>query len=160
LKFASDPSYLIRTPSWAEVAIAAEEETFDLWAERNLGPVVGEDVGSLDPGASGVTNFERYAFRLDPSNPLLDRSRLPKPYLRGDGHLHFEFYRTAEARDIVYELETSTDLISWLPGDGAFERYPAPWADGQPGRTAYRSTAPFEQSEPIFVRVRARPSLP
>lgn len=158
VEIAPDPAYGTGGRAWAELAIAGEEQSFASWAERNFGAAAGDlaAFAALDPGGHGVPVLQRYALRLDPNHPLSDRSRLPAISIREGNILHFEFYRAAEAGDIAYELETSIDLRRWQPDDGFFERYPAPWRPGQPGRTAYRSTAPVDASETIYVRVRLR----
>jgi hypothetical protein len=162
LELVEDPNFLVHKATWAEVVIATEEDSFALWVERNLDGNEGEldDLGALDPGAIGLSNLERYAFQLDADKPFTDSANLPVPTLGSDGHLHVEFYRAAEARDLVFDLEVSSDLVSWRPGSGVFERDPAPWEAARPGRTTYRSTLPSEPSDPIFVRVRVLRKLP
>jgi len=156
LEVVPDPAYKLAEPTWAEVVLAGNEDNFGLWAQRHFGGATG-DLSSLaaqDPGGYGVTLFERYAYRLDPHNPLRDQPRLPAVSVGEDGKLHFEFYRSAGVRDLSFNMELSSDLETWQSGEALFERYLVPWQEDAPGRTAYRSILPVDAQDAIFVRIR------
>jgi len=98
--------------------------TYVNWAAFHFGP--GNPTGNAegdDPSGTGVSNFAKYAFGL---NPLTagDRAGLPRTDKLGCSRV-FTHLKPKYATDITYTYEISPDLTTWttaLSGVDYFER--------------------------------------
>jgi hypothetical protein len=68
-----------------------------------------------DPDGCGLTNFARYAFSLPARGPVANPVTLGIADTTAGRVLTLSFPRRAEASDLTYTLEASTDLATWLP---------------------------------------------
>jgi hypothetical protein len=66
----------------------------------------------VDPDGDGVLNLLEYALGSDPNtaNPGATLSAVVT-----GGHFKVSFNRNASATDLTYEMESSTDLMTWIP---------------------------------------------
>lgn len=104
-----------------------------------------------DPHQSGIPNLVAYAFALDPAQP--DRAHLPAPFIN-DGALHVTFYRWKNADEVEFQIEVSSDLDAWQPGDSHSEITSATSMDAARERVVVR-ILPSDDGPPFrFVRVR------
>lgn len=66
-----------------------------------------------DPEASGVVNFQRYAFNLPVHGPVRAPASIGTVVDSGQTYLTLTFSRRAIASDLSYIVETSSDLVTW-----------------------------------------------
>ncbi|MBK8479431.1 MAG: hypothetical protein IPL39_25050 [Opitutaceae bacterium] len=73
---------------------------------------------NADPDRCGLTNFARYAFALPARGPVANPIVLDTTGSGDARVLTLTFPRRAEATDLIYTLESSTDLFTWtaVPG--------------------------------------------
>lgn len=106
-----------------------------------------------DPDGDGMTNFEEYAFGLDPTlgssnNPIV------QPLDPATGNFQYTRRATPAATGLFYTVLTSPDLDEWNTG-GATETG-VTTADGIETVTVNVTAAPVDGK--LFVRVRSQPS--
>ena len=132
------------------IAASAGVRTFAEWRAAWFPGVSGDlDVfGIEDADADGVSNFLEYAFELDPTRAD-DGGAVSLPRAaRETGRVGLSFRKRTGATDLVYQVETSSDLADWKSGSEFVEELP--------GTTTYAFAAGSE-SEPVaqqFFRVR------
>ncbi len=132
-----------------------EPDGYAAWLEEFFTP--GEiDNGALtgpeaDPDGDGVSNLLEYALGGDPTQP--DRGVLPVQGIQtidGADYLSLAFTRPEGIDDVVYAVESSSDLINWSPET---ELVDSVSEDGEIIET-HRDTFPLDQEERRFLRLR------
>jgi hypothetical protein len=76
---------------------------------------VGAGSDSADPAGDGVPNLIKYALGLNP-NTAITTGELPTGSIESDGgqnYLALTVNRTATAPDVTYNVEVSSDLLTW-----------------------------------------------
>lgn len=90
---------------------------YEIWRAENFdGPAQStESVSGPEASASadGTPNLLKYALGLAPSDPLQTPVHLPSSL--NSGRLRFGFTRDPLKTDLIYEVQGSTDLLSWTP---------------------------------------------
>jgi hypothetical protein len=103
-----------------------------------------------DPDADGVPNLLEYALGGDPNTPntipLLESGLAD---INGQTYWTVQIDRNPDAHDILFDFETSDDLIDWHGGPGHIEIL-----EDAPGHIRVRSTAPLSESPIRFIRYR------
>ena len=154
LSIAPDAAYLTLATNVARVVIIERTETFADWAARefSVGTYGIEAFAAQDPGGSGITHFQRYAFGLDPHQPSTDG--LPRPIIR-NGRLVVTFRKPLGRTDVRHTVIGLTNLRE-RPGSevGVRQIQPVP-ADADPQRVYYE-LGPAAQGAPCaFMEVKA-----
>jgi hypothetical protein len=90
------------------------------WRDNHFGNPsnVGAGSNGASPASDSVPNLIKYALGLDPFTPATP-DELPQGSIEADGaqeYLTLTVSRTAEAPDISYVVEVSSDLQTWLSG--------------------------------------------
>ncbi|MEI6607622.1 MAG: DUF642 domain-containing protein, partial [Verrucomicrobiota bacterium] len=89
-------------------APVATSNPYDTWGNGTFANSFTDKDSSLDPDGDGMTNFQEFAFGLDPTSAS---SVNPVTLLIGD---QFTYTRYA-ASNLTYTVECSTDLAGWAP---------------------------------------------
>jgi hypothetical protein len=153
LSLATSSDYRLGAGTTARVTVVEEAMTFANWRALHFPGSTGslETFGATDPGSKGVTTLMRYALGLDAKNP--DRGRLPKIVVR-DGHLTVDLWRRAEASDIDWVAEISTDMVHWEPAGRRVERtYPVQMS-GDAGTLCLRAVSAITEVPHFFLNLR------
>ncbi len=110
-------------PQGVGIDIGADEFTevppaiYATWRAANFfGPDLADDTISgplADPDGAGVANIQRYAFALPARGPVANPVTLDTAGSGDTRVLTLTFPRRAEATDLNYILESSTDLVTW-----------------------------------------------
>ncbi len=106
-------TYVIELPAYS----GTNSHTFAAWRAANFtGADLTDDTISgplADPDATGLTNLARYAFALSARGPVANPVTLDTAGSGDTRVLTLTFPRRAEATDLTYILESSTDLVTW-----------------------------------------------
>jgi len=145
--------------------IPPDLSTYEGWAAVHLPPNTPAALRGPDADANGdgISNFLAFAMALpsnEPAAPYLPRifpqaqSSGSEPHSQTDSVFVFEFRKNAAAADLVYEVETSTDLINWNVWSGTFEIVET----NSNGATILRAfiEPPSPGTSGIFARLRVR----
>lgn len=117
---ATDSTSSSDTTGTGSGSITTFAEWRDAWFHGNTQDL--DLFGQLDPDADGVSNLLEYAFDLNPTAPETQISRsLPRAF-SSNGRGGIGFQRRAGAVDLNYQIEVSTDLLSWMDGSGVVEQ--------------------------------------
>jgi hypothetical protein len=149
-----DATYCVWTPSSARVMLVDELVTLAGWKSRNFNLSVA-DLSTFahdDPGLTGVNNLQRYAFGLDPVDPMSSDGK-PLYELAGTT-LSVTFRKPLAVTDVSYTAEMSRNLKSWNAGPEYFEEFTHPDFTGRFDMVSYRVRQPLTNGLPLFMRVR------
>ena len=110
-----------------------------------------------DTGNKGIKNLYRYAFGLNPTNPVVTNG-LPA-YQIVNGHLAVTFRRPLTVTDYDYIPQVSDDMVTWSSLTTDVQPYAPPNANTNDLETVnYRSTATVIGGKPKqFMRVTLQP---
>lgn len=145
-------SYRIGAQGRAVVRIVSSEN----WAETWKAKFFANDSSSMtqflmkDPGRHGLPNLLRYAFQLDPDQPV--GPNLPK-VRRSGGHLEIDFVCDHGARDLRYIVEFSTDMKTWKSNSASVEDV-TPEAAEDARWSTWRAKRSVTQDKSQYLRVR------
>ena len=122
---------------------------YDTWGNGSFAHSFTDKDPTHDPDGDGMTNFQEFAFGLDPTsgaalNPItqpLDKSTGTFQYTRRVG------------TGLTYQILSSPDLGTWVPDTGATEVAVTTHGDIQTV-TVHVSTQPLNGK--LFVRVQAQ----
>ncbi len=92
----------------------------EAWRNTNFGNPsnVGAGADTASPAGDGVPNLIKYALGLNPFAPATG-SQLPVESIlpvSGQNYLALTVNRTAQATDVTYIVEVSSDLVTWMSG--------------------------------------------
>jgi hypothetical protein len=111
---------------------------------------------NLDSGNKGIKNLYRYAFGLNPTNPV-STNGLPS-YQFLNGHLCVTFRHPLAVTDYDYIPQVSDDLVNWSSVSNDVEPFTPPGANTNDVETvSYRSTATVNGKTRQFMRVNLQP---
>jgi len=150
-----DETYVVLTPSEARVMIVEARVSLAEWKDLHF-PGVGDDITAFagaDTGATGVKNFLRYAFGLDPVNPGSSTGR-PEFDMRA-GRLTVSFRRPAAVTDVDYVVEVSDDLQNWSAAPAVVEQAFLPEQQDDPEISAWQTVRTTSGATKQFMRVKA-----
>lgn len=100
-----------------------------------------------DDNGDGLSNFMNYAFGAGGVGPHLR--------IAPDGHLELSYPRKVAADDVVWFIELSDDLESWLPDAGVLELDAESAPQGGVSTVVYRSLLPLAPAATKqFLRIR------
>jgi hypothetical protein len=135
-------------PGVADSAIAPSG--FLAWKNANG---ISNDQG--DDDGDGVVNFVEYAMGTPPRSP--STHGLPRPTTVRDGGEDFPaitFQMSLLATDVTFEVESSTDLATWITNDAVRMVSMTPIGNGETATSIWRSTAPLTRGASQYLRVR------
>ncbi len=100
------------------IELVGEETPYDIWSTGNFANTFTDTDPTHDPDGDGMTNFEEFAFGLDPTsgtsvNPISDFTQLESDRL-------FSYTRYANS-GLSYSIWTSVDLETWVEQPGALQ---------------------------------------
>jgi Ca2+-binding RTX toxin-like protein len=156
LMIRADSSYVLGSPSAAQVMVVEAQRTFEEWKSEHFPDVTesAENFAVGDYGNRGIPNVLRYAFGLDPVDPQpADGAPV---YDIQQGRLAVTFRKAASAEGIEYIVEVSEDLTSWLDGAAYVEQVtPADiYADDAEMATYRSKLSPADGGSPKqYIRV-------
>src|SRR5690606_29473687 len=104
-----------------------------------------------DPDGNGIPNLLEFALTGDPRQP--NRNILPAlgiEKVNGDDYLTITFTRLADALDVDYSVQNSTDLGEWMADAELLVSI-----DNEDGTLTetYRSPTPISDEEQAFLRL-------
>jgi hypothetical protein len=153
LSIAPDAAYLTLATNVARVVIIERTDTFADWAAREFVVTYGiEAFAAQDPGGSGITHFQRYAYGLDPHHPSTDG--LPRPIIR-NGRLVVTFRKPLGRKDVRHTVIGMTNLRD--PAGSKVDTrlfQPVP-ADDDPQRVYYELVPAAQGAPCAFMEVKA-----
>ncbi len=150
-----DAAYLTLATNTARVVILARgSDTFAAWYQREFTDttLALAQFAQQDSGGAGITHFERYAFGLDPHQPLADG--LPRPFMH-QGRLVVTFRKPLGVTDVTYNIRGLTDLREAAGSQVPVELIPAPDGSDDPQRVYYQVTPPAAGAPRAFIQVKA-----
>jgi hypothetical protein len=137
----------------------------DWWeAQNSLGNgATGDNGPDGDPDKDGQSNLLEYALN---SNPMANSTnQLPKGFVQqnpGDGqsYLTFNYRRRIGINSLNYEIQTSSDCISWTPDGATYQQLGAmPLGDGSTEEVSVRvlpAISPGNAGRFVRLRVTAQ----
>lgn len=151
----NDPAYLIAGATPVQVVIIERNDTFANWAARefSVGTADVKAFATQDLGSTGITQFQRYAFGLDPHNPTIDG--MPKPIVR-EGRLVVTFRKPYSARgDVVYTVTGMTDLKDPAGSSVPVQQVFPDSLESDPQRVYYEIGSAAQDAPAAFMEVKA-----
>ncbi len=153
-----DATYKILNPATDRVFIVDQLLTHDAWRSQFF-PGNSEDWSTFanrDSGNAGIKNLHRYAFGLNPTNPVATTG-LPLYRILND-RLCVTFHRPLAVTDFDYIVEVSDDLINWSALGGDVESFtPANANTNDFESVSYRGKASVNGRAKQFMRVHLQP---
>ncbi len=141
----------------ATAELAASLSPLEQWrlthfgAPDNSGPAADVAVSSSD----GLSNFTKYALGLDPKTPAAEVGDgfIPgKPRIvLGPGSAAIVYVRPTERFDVVFDVQTSTDLLVWTS-------VPVSAEGSMDGWTRWRATVQSPHPKAQFLKLTVRPA--
>jgi len=137
-----------------------QEMSFSEWQAANFSESELADSSisgaNEDPDGDGWSNYAEFSLGMAPKDAVA-RIVLPEAgYVESGDEIYLTFtYREWEgAKDVLYRVETSEDLVSWETGEEVLEELGTPidYGDGTTGR-AFRVKAPLSEASLKFVRL-------
>ena len=153
-----DTTYKVMNPGVDRVFIVDQLLSHSWW-QTHYFPSVTEDwnvFANRDTGSTGIINLNRYAYGLNPTNPL-PPTGLPS-YQIIDGRLCVTFRRPLTITDYDYTVQVSSDMAHWssLPTD--VEQYTPAGANTNDVETvSFRCLVPMTEMPNQYMRVLLQP---
>jgi hypothetical protein len=129
--------------------------TFAAWSASRFTAAELADVAksgfTADFEGDGIPNGLEYALGGEPKTP--SASALPKAGMivaGGKHYMTFTFTQLRTVGDIVYTIETSTDLATWHSGAG----YAVRTDDGSTDFAVYKNLTAIEDAPRAFMRLK------
>ncbi len=157
--FSDDPiNWRSGTPDGGTPGTVPEGMFYDLWAVQNFSAgalAAGTAIGCEDDAnGDGIPNLFAYAFGYDPETPPAG-SDFPQGSIVVDGgsnYMALSFRMQAEATDLTYQLESSTDVKNWMDTDGVQVGAPQDNGDGTV-TVQFRSEQSIDDEDRLFMRL-------
>jgi hypothetical protein len=125
---------------------------FQQWQTNYFGTIANPDAAfDQDPDADGLNNLQEYAFGSVPN--LAGSAILPDVGQSGN-YLTITVPRNSSATDVSYEVQASTNLLTWSTVQTLSATSPAPAGS----TVTYTNATPFSATPHQFLRVNV--SLP
>jgi hypothetical protein len=150
----TDAAYLIRGASPAKVVILDRLDRFADWAAREFG-VAPADLNAFagsDPGQTGMTYFQRYAYGVNAQ--IVDPGDLPHPFVH-QGGLVVTFRKPLGRDDVRYIITGMTDLLDRAGSRLDVTPIAAPDGSSDPQRVYYLIAPQAANDRSAFVEVKA-----
>ena len=148
LTLAVTGTFNISTSATATVTI--RDKPADQWRVQNFSAQANSPAASDlgDWEGDGIHNLVEYGLNLDPK--LSDRTALPQ-YTIVNGYLTISFVPNPVAVDLIYSVESSTDLTAWSTNDveSVVLANPVP-----PNRQTFRYSRPVTTVPCAYLRVK------
>lgn len=126
--------------------------TFAQWRTQNF-PLDTRDLNLFageDADRDGIVNLLEYAFNLNPKQDLEERANLPRG-VKEEGRFVLRYARRADADDLEYAVERSSDLLTWHDAAAEVEETTQP--SGSLVRVEVRTRAALTDDAHVFLRV-------
>ena len=128
----------------------------DAWELQTFGSLSVAS-GTTDAGSTGVPDFLKFAFGLDPGH--LDLSSLPQSALERAGsntYFTLRYRQLMVPGKLAYRIGVSTNLTSWDYTESAIEQIglPTPTGDGFTEEVTVRLATPIGGTAKKFLRLR------
>jgi hypothetical protein len=153
-----DGTYKAMNPSTDRVFILDQLLTHDVWQSKYFpgNSEAWDAFAKRDTGNLGINNLARYAFGLNPSNPV-PTNGLPR-YQLIDGHLSVTFRHPRGVTDYDYIPQVSDDLIHWSSLTSDVEPFtPVNAGTNDLESVSFRGKAPVNGTPKQFMRVVLEP---
>ena len=109
----TNATYVVMNPSFDRVFLVNQLMTGATWQQQFFPGAGGNwnTFANSDTGNKGIKNLYRYAFGLNPTNPVVANGL---PYYRIlNGHLSVTFRHPLAVTDYSYVPQVSDDLVNW-----------------------------------------------
>ena len=155
----TNATYKVMNPSFDRVFIVSQLLNGLAW-QQNYFPSATEDWSTFanrDTGNKGIKNLNRYAFGLNPTNPVATNG-LPYYQIVND-HLAVTYRHPLAVTDLDYITQVSDDLVNWSSLSNDVEPYtPASANTNDFENVSYRSKSTVHGGKPKqFMRVLVQP---
>jgi len=155
----TNSTYKVLNPSFGRVYILNQLMSGLAW-QQTFFPAVTDDWNTFanrDTGNKGIRNLYRYAFGLNPTNPVVTNG-LPFYQIVND-HLAVTFRHPLSVTDYDYIPQVSDDLVTWSALSNDVEPFTAPNANTNDVETvSYRSKSTVHGGKTKqFMRVSLQP---
>jgi hypothetical protein len=155
----TNTTYKVLNPSFARVFILNQWMSGLVW-QQSFFPAVSDDWNTFankDTGSKGIRNLYRYAFGLNPTNPVVTNG-LPCYQILND-HLAVTYRHPLAVTDYDYITQVSDDLVNWSALSNDVEPFVAPNANTNDVETvSYRSKSTVHGGkQKQFMRVVLQP---
>ena len=127
----------------------------DAWEMQFFGNLTAASMNT-DTGSTGIRDFLKYAFGLDPAqpSPLL----LPQASAETEGtssYLTLRYRQLMVPGNLIYQVGVSGDLVTWDYSESQIEQIglPVPTGDGVTEEVTVRLTVPLETIEQGYLRL-------
>ncbi len=151
----TNSTYKVMNPSTDRVFIVNQLMNRQAWQQSYFSGTTEDwnTFANRDNGSKGIKNIYRYAFGLNPTNPLA-ADGLPT-YQILNGHLSVSFRRPLSVTDYDYITQVSDDLINWSSLSNDVEPFTPPNANTNDVETiSYRAKTSLSDGKPKqFMRV-------
>jgi hypothetical protein len=121
------------------------------FADWSIGHGTTTATALLDGDNDGLSNLAEYALG---SNPGTIDSVLPETGMDVDGHMTLTFTRPLHHEDVDYIVQTSTELVSWLP-NAEFVTESVDASTSTVTQT-YRSPDPISGPQRVFMNLKVQ----
>ena len=131
----------------AHISALASGKVFsplDLWRESMFSTTENSGAAADLSITNGVPNIVRFALGLSLNDPLSLRYQ----YSADDNGINITYWARSDMPSLAVQLETSTDLATWTPGNGAIQ------IGTETNYNRWQSVLPANQRQ-IFWRVTA-----
>ncbi|HEV2693593.1 MAG TPA: cadherin-like domain-containing protein [Verrucomicrobiae bacterium] len=156
----TNSTYKVLNPSFDRVYLLNQLMTGIAWQQMYF-PSVSSDwntFATADTGNKGIKNLYRYAFGLNPTNPVVTNG-LPYYQIIND-HLSVTFKHPLSVTDYSYIPQVSDDMLNWSALTSDIEPFVAPNANTNDVETvSYRSKNTVHGGkQKQFMRVTIQPN--
>ncbi len=129
----------------------------DAWEEAHFGGLQTAGVGT-DYRASGIPDFLKFAFGLDPERP--DPQGVPQAAIQefgGERSLTLKYRQLMAPGNLIYSVGVSSNLVDWDYSEEEIEQVglPTPTGDGLTEEVTIRLALPLDGSTRRFLRLKA-----
>ena len=154
----TNATYVVMNPSFDRVFLVNQLLTGSAWQQQYFSGASGDwnTFAGSDTGNRGIKNLYRYAFGLNPTNPVTTNG-LPF-YRMLNGHLCVSFRHPLSVTDYDYVTQVSDDLVNWSALSNDVQSFtPTDVNTNDPETVSYRATAPISGKPKQFMRVTLQP---
>ncbi len=154
----TNSTYVVMSPGFDRVFLVNQLLTGATWQQQYFNGTGGNwgAFANTDTGNKGIKNLYRYAFGLNPTNPVATSGL---PYYRViNGHLCVSFRHPLAVTDYNYVTQVSDDLVNWSSLSSEIQSFTPPDVNtNDPEMISYRATSAVGGKPKQFMRVLLQP---